>query len=274
MKTIKKLFKIGDSVFPSLTAKTVYKAMSNPRIHKLRTFEEDILAQSVQQRIPFKKFEIQTYTWGNPNDKTILFVHGWEGQAGNFGALVSILLEKRYFVVAYDAPSHGKSSKQNTSMFEFIDLADVLFKKYRPQSVISHSFGSVTTLMTLSKNSEIPIDQWFLVTTPHDFKNVINEVKNMLGLTHRTMDKVIHKIETENNLSIDHLNMAHYGQKIPHVKEVVIIHSKSDKIIPIQSARIAHQSIPQSALIELDNLGHYRILWSDELKDIITNRIR
>lgn len=273
MKTIKTLFKIGDSVFPSLTAKKVYKAMSNPRIHKLRTFEEDILAQSVQQQITFRKFDIQTYTWGNPNDKTILFVHGWEGQAGNFGGLVNLLLEKKYYVVAYDAPSHGRSSKKDTSMFEFMDLADVLFKKYRPQAVISHSFGSVTTLMTLSKNSDILVDQWVLVTTPHDFKNVVNDVKNMLGLTHRTMDKVIHKIETDTNSSLDTLNMSHYGDKIPHVNKVTIVHSKSDKVIPIQSARIAHQSIPQSELIELDDLGHYRILWSDELKEIISNKL-
>jgi pimeloyl-ACP methyl ester carboxylesterase len=67
--------------------------------------------------------------------------------------------------------------------------------------------------------------------------------------------------------------MEYFGDKVSHVKEIIIVHSKSDKIIPINSARIAHQNISHSELIELDNLGHYRILWSDELKEIITNRI-
>ena len=270
---MKRLFKIADAVFPKFAAKQVYKVMSNPRIKKLRDFEEEILAKAAQERITFKKFEIQLYKWGNPNDKTVFMVHGWEGQAGNFGALVDILLAKNYYIVAFDAPSHGKSTKGNTNMFEFGELLKSLFQTYQPQTIISHSFGSVMTLMTLSENQNMPIEQWILVTTPHNFKDRIEDVKKMVGFSDKTMAIVVDKLESDTGQKLDNMNMEYYGDKVAHIKEIIIVHSKSDTIIPIESARITHQNIPHSELIELDNLGHYRILWSDELKEIVTNRV-
>lgn len=270
---MKTLFKIADTLFPTVAAKQVYKVMSNPKVRKLRAFEEEILEKAVQERIPFKGGEIQLYKWGNPHDDVIFLVHGWEGQAGNFGGLIDILLAKKYYVVAFDAPSHGRSSKRNTSMFEFVELISSLFKAYKPKKVISHSFGSVTTLMTASNLPELFINQWIVVTTPHNFKDRIDDVKKFLGLTNRTIDKVIDTFEADTGYQLDDLNVEHYGDKIPHVKEVLIVHSKTDKIIPIESSRITHQNIPQSELIELDGLGHYAILWSNALKEIIETRV-
>lgn len=271
---MKKLFKIADTLFPTIAAKQVYKVMSNPRVRKLRAFEEEVLAKAARERIPFKGGKIQLYKWGNPNDEVVFLVHGWEGQAGNFGGLIDILLAKKYYVIAFDAPSHGRSSKRSTNMFEFVELVTSLFKTYQPKKIISHSFGSVTTLMTASNIPELSINQWIVVTTPHNFKDRIDDVKNFLGLTDRTIDKVINTFEADTGYQLDDLNVEHYGNRISNVKEVIIVHSKTDRIIPIESARIAHQNIPQSELIELDGLGHYAILWSDSLKDIIKKRMK
>jgi pimeloyl-ACP methyl ester carboxylesterase len=99
-------------------------------------------------------------------------------------------------------------------------------------------------------------------------------MKDFLGLTDRTIDKVVTTFEADTGFQIDDMNIEHYGNKIPHVKEVIIVHSKADKVIPIESARIAHQHIAQSELIELEDLGHYAIMWSDKLKDIIEERVK
>ncbi|KAA3596813.1 MAG: hypothetical protein DWQ06_14810 [Calditrichaeota bacterium] len=267
------LFKTLDTLLPSFVARKVYKVMSNPRVHKLRDFEEKILDKSKKEIIDFKNFKIQTYTWGKESDKVIFLIHGWEGQAGNFGALIDILLEKGYYIKAFDGPSHGKSSKGSTSMFTFAELVEVLLKKYKPTTIISHSFGSVTSMFALSKNPNIPIGKWLLVTTPHNFKSRVEDIKNLVGVTNRTMDRVVEMIETDTGVSIDLLNVEHYGGKVKHVKEILIVHSKSDKIIPIESSRITNKNIPHSKLVELDNLGHYSILWSDELKEIVAKEL-
>ncbi len=269
----KMYFKIMNTLFPSVLAKQVYQFMSNPRIKKLRAFEDEVLDRAKQERIRFKQFDIQMYMWGNPNDKTALLIHGWEGQAGNFGAMVDILLSKGYYVVAFDGPSHGRSSKGNTSMFEFSELATDLLNQYKPTTIISHSFGSVTSIIAMSNNIEIPIQQWMAVTTPHDFRDRIEQVSKTLGVGTRTVNKVIELVESDMGIPINDMNINNYGTKVKHVKNALIVHSKTDRVIPIDSARIAHKAIHQSRLIELDNLGHYSILWSDELKKIATEQL-
>ncbi|MBL4650213.1 MAG: alpha/beta hydrolase, partial [Aureispira sp.] len=190
-------FKAMNAFFPSILAKQVYNFMSNPRVKKLRAFEDKILAQAEQERIKFKKFDIQTYAWGNPKNEVALFIHGWEGQAGNLGAMVDILLAKNYYVVAFDGPAHGRSSKGNTNMFEFSELVTIFLRKYKPTTIISHSFGSVSSMVAMSNNLEIPIKQWLVVTTPHDFKDRIEQVSETLGVGTKTINKVIKMVESD-----------------------------------------------------------------------------
>lgn len=273
MKLQKIYFKVMDQFFPSILAKQVYKVMSNPRTYKPKSNEEEVLDRAIKEQIIFNDFKIQTYQWGDLNNKIAFFIHGWEGRAGNFGALVDVLLEKGYCVIAFDGPSHGKSSKGSTSMFEFSELTTKLVQKYRPTTIISHSFGSVTAVVSLSKNAEIPIKNWILITTPHSFRDRIKDMERVFGVSHRTTERVIKIVEKDTAENIEDLTMEHYAKLVENVDETLIIHSKQDKVIPIHSARLAHQHFPQSQLIELDNLGHYSILWSEEVKDIVNKHL-
>ena len=269
----KSFFKTLSHLAPSIMAQKVYHFISNPRIRKLRDHEEAILDRSKKRSIKFKNFEIQTYTWGDPQDKLVFLIHGWEGQAGNFGALIDILLDNGYQIKAFDAPAHGHSSKGKTHMFEFAELVSSLIYKNKPSYIISHSFGTVTSVMAMTQNPDIPIEKWIIVTTPHNFEDRIKDVKKLMGLSDKTIDKVIHMIEREQDLRVGQMNMNYFSDKISHVKEAIMVHSKSDKILPIEYAREANKSIEQSRLIELENHGHYSILWSDELKEIIRNEL-
>jgi pimeloyl-ACP methyl ester carboxylesterase len=273
MKIFKMYFRFLDLLLPAVAARKIYHVMSNPRIHKLRDFEEEVLQHSEKERISFKKFQIQKYSWGDRKNKTALLIHGWEGQAGNFGALIDLLLNKGFHMVAYDAPSHGRSTKEKTSMFEYAEFVTEILKQEEPQIIISHSFGSVTAAFALKGNPGVNVDQWFLVTTPYHFRDRINEISEFLGVTHRTIDKLTAILERDLGISLDKLNMAEYGGNLKNLKEAFIIHSRTDGVIPIDKARLTNQAIPQSRLIELDNLGHYRILWSKQLKEILVEVI-
>ncbi|MGH1338110.1 MAG: alpha/beta hydrolase [Aureispira sp.] len=264
-------FKVMDRIWPSFLAKQVYHFMSNPNIRKLRDFEEVILDQSVRERVAFREFELQTYSWGDPKNKTVLMIHGWEGQAGNFGALVDLLLEKNYHVVSYDGPSHGRSSKGNTSMFEMGDVATFFMQKYEPSYLVSHSFGSISTIYGLVNHPTASIEKWLVVTTPHNFKDRIQGVAELLGVTDRTIGRVIKKVERDTGESIEVINVDDYSLRLQdNLKEVLLVHSKSDKILPIEDSRKVQKALGDKAqLIELENLGHYSILWSDDLKEIV-----
>ncbi len=259
-----------DLLWPSRLAQQVYHFMSNPNIRKLRDFEEVILDQAKRERVAFKNFELQTYVWGDTAHPTILLIHGWEGQAGNFGALVEPLLKKQYCVVSYDGPSHGRSSKGNTSMFEMGEVAAFFMDKYQPDHLISHSFGSIASMYGMLENNSLQLKKWLLITTPHNFKDRIQGVADFLGVTDRTIDKVVALVERDQGESIETINVDDYSLRLKdNFQEALLVHSKSDKILPIEDSRKVQKAFASRArLIELDNLGHYSILWSKEVQQI------
>ncbi|MBO3697755.1 alpha/beta fold hydrolase [Roseivirga sp. E12] len=269
MKLLKAYLSFLDTFAPTIAAKKVYKVMSNPRIKKLRDFENEVLDQSIKKTIRFNKFDIQTYYWGVLDRPVALLVHGWEGQAGNFGGIVPTLLKKGYQVISFDAPSHGYSSKGPTNMFEYIELVSELFREHQPEYVLSHSFGSIASAVALTENQHLDISQWTIVTSPFSFRERLEGIRQMVDVTDRTISRLIRQIEEDTKELVDDLSMEKYCAKISNVDQIKIIHSVDDKILPIQSSKQVHNHLPKAEMIELKGLGHYRILWSDELRKII-----
>jgi pimeloyl-ACP methyl ester carboxylesterase len=273
MNIQKILFSFLDRVWPSKSAQIAYQFMSNPQVRKLRDFEEKVLDQADSERLNFQGFDLIGYRWHADAGKKALLVHGWEGQIGNFSELINLLGEKDYQVLGYDAPSHGRSSSGETSMFQYGELIAQLIEQYKPDVVISHSFGSVGTMYALYNYPGQPLENWIMLTTPNNFKDRIEMVKNYLGITDRTVSRLYKLIESDTGQNIDQLNMEIYAQGVSQLKKALIIHSRSDKVLSIEDARKTHKSLKQSELIELDGLGHYGILRSQELKDILSERL-
>lgn len=269
MKHIRLLMNVMQRISPTLAAKIVYWRMSNPAVRKLRTSEEEVLAKAEQRNVPFQGFAIRKYEWGKGSAKTALLVHGWEGQAGNFAGMIDLLVEKEYHVISFDAPAHGKSSKGATSMFAFGQFLAEQMPYLNPDLVISHSFGSVSTAMTLRRNPQIKVGVWLMATTPFSFKNRISDVANQLGVNEHTQKLLIEKVEHRLQESIDNLNMANYCNTLHNVEKAVIVHSKADKVLPLEGARKVHEAFPQSEMVELEKVGHYAILWSEDLLEVL-----
>lgn len=269
----KNSFKIVDLLIPSIAAQKVYRAMSTPKARKLKKFEEKALEKASKEKIKFQEFEIVIYSWGKKTDKVALLVHGWEGHAGNFGALVDILVEKGYNVISYDAPSHGSSSKGSTNMFQFAACTSHIFKIYKPHTVISHSYGSVSSIIGISENLDVKVDKWLMVTTPNDFRDRMNGFIEHFKLSNRSRNKLINIVEEESGTGIDTLNMEEYADKISNVNDIRIIHSTNDIIIPIEQARAANKALRKSKIIEIEKAGHVNILWSGKLKELVTEII-
>ncbi|MEL6697245.1 MAG: alpha/beta hydrolase [Bacteroidota bacterium] len=270
---MKTYFQLLDRWMPTLAAQQVYRVMSQPRVRKLRDFEERILAQAKSSRRKFRDFTLQVYEWGRVGDPVVFLVHGWEGQAGNFGGMVDLLVDKGWHVIAFDGPSHGKSSRGNTSMFDFGQFVAEMMRQHLPRVIISHSFGSVTTAFALRENPNISIDQWIMVTTPHNFKDRVKQIRDYLGISDQTLHLLTQKIEESTGESLNQLNMDAFGASLANVEQILIVHSKDDKIIPIEWARRTQRAIAGAEMIELDQLGHYRILWSPELKVILKEKL-
>ena len=260
-------------ILPNLVVKKIYNQMSHPRVRDLIEHEEKVLNSAGKEILAYNGFSLMRYEWGKDNNKTAYLVHGWEGQTGNFASIIPVLLEANYRVISIDAPSHGQSSIGKTNMFEFSKILVSQFKKEQPELVVSHSFGSVNVGKVLRTQPELNIKLWVMVTTPNNFKSRINELSSAFNLSKKVTHKLIQKIQEDVNENIDDLNMVRFCSEISNVEKAIIIHSISDKVLPIEDARAVNESFKQSEMIELENYGHYSILWSEELLHVFNNQL-
>jgi pimeloyl-ACP methyl ester carboxylesterase len=270
---IQAYFRILNAISPKAAAKKIYTFMSNPRLVKLRPFEIDQLNKAEQTDIQFRKFRIRKYKWGN-GTKKCLCIHGWEGQAGNFGGMIETLKELDYEVIAFDGPSHGASSKGYTTFFDYIDLASEIALEEKPDVIISHSFGSIVTSSLLRKNKDFKLAHWLMITSPLSAKERMQDFTEPLGVSQKTVDQLINLIEEETGESIDDLNVPNFVSEISNLDKLTMIHGLADKILPVSYSEQIQKQFKGAELIPLDDLGHYRILWADSTKSVIKDKLK
>lgn len=259
----KALIRLASQIAPRQVSNFAYKQLLNPQVHKLRDFELAVLAQAQKSRIDFQGFEIATYVWpGGP--RKILLIHGWEGQAGNFGDIIKALREANFTVYAFDAPSHGFSSKGKTSLFEFTDLVKYLIDHYKVKDLISHSFGGVATTYGLSQLPEVEIDKYVLLTTPDRFTERIDDVSSQVGINETVKQILKQRLQKETGYDPNILNVSDFVQSI-NVKDALIIHDKNDRVIPIDRARTVAKRWPEAQMEEIEGTGHFRILREEKV---------
>ena len=250
-------------MLPNVFVRMAYKALTTPRNFPLKPHEKELLEKSDAFRLSFQGFDIQTYRWGT-GKKTILLVHGWEGNAGNFAHLIPLLVNNDFTVIAFDGPSHGNSSKGKTSLYAFIQLTKHLLKREKIHHVISHSFGSVAALISLGEAPEIEIEKYVGITVPNKFRERLEEVVQFLGLPYRIVTGLIERIEANGNIVVDDVNVADYAPK-SSVKKAVLLHDVNDRVLSVKKTEEVAKAWPVSKVIRVENTGHFKILKSKEV---------
>lgn len=250
--------KLASIFAPSKMTDLAYEQLTNPQVRKLRDFEIDILDKAQKNTLEFKGFKIQTYKWGS-GSREVLLIHGWEGQAGNFGNIVDELLKNDYTVHAFDGPSHGFSSKGNTSLFEFVELVSLLIEELKVKLLVSHSFGGVATTFALNTLPEISIDKYVLLTTPDKFSERIDDVAAQVGITEKVKNNLIKRFQKEIGQDPMILNVSNIVEELD-VKKAIILHDKNDRVIPIERSKNVYENWTNCQFQEIEGTGHFRIL--------------
>lgn len=254
----KSIIRIISTLFPNRVVSFAYHQLTNPQTRKLRAHELETLDKSEKEMIRFNEFDIQLYTWKG-GEKSVLLIHGWEGQAGNFSDLVEELIANNYTVYAFDGPSHGFSSRGSTSLFEFTELVGLLIRKFEVNNLVSHSFGGVATTYALSVNKDITIDKYLLLTTPDKFSERIDDVSIKIGISDKVKKKLISRLEKETKQDVSKLNVSEFVKSVD-VKSALIIHDKNDKVLPIEQSQNVNDHWENCTLDEIEGTGHFRIL--------------
>jgi len=264
-----KLINLLDLFSPELSARLVYRLLSNPQIQKERQRETRLLDQAETWSETVVDAHIRAHAWGHPEHPILFLIHGWEGHTGNFAGLIPLLVDKGYRVMGFDAPSHGHSSRRSTDMFEYGRLLAILMKKFHPIALVSHSFGTTSAALALRSLQQPVLDSWIMIASPFTFRSRIETVRKLYEIPENTMSALPPLIETRSGETIDDLNFNVYSPFLDGIRDIHVVHSQSDGVVPFSYAEDIHQALPQSSLHPVDDLGHFGILWAEALIGLV-----
>ncbi len=211
---------------------------------------------------------------GNKNTKTILILHGWKNSLKNWESIAKNLANK-FKVVLIDLPGFGASSVPKNQPFDTFDYAETVMKfieklNLKNITLIGHSFGGKTGIVVASKNNKI--DKLILVDASGiNSKSLVTLLKIYLSKTVKLIfpknlaAKVSASLSSEDYKTAGNLKDSFKKIVTQDISEnakkikipTLIIWGENDKDVPLTSAKVLKNIIPNSSLRIVWKAGHH-----------------
>jgi len=214
-----------------------------------------------------------TWQWGE--GPTVLLVHGWEGAAAQFHALLPGLLDTGYRVIAPDMPAHGASAGERSNFFAFADALRAVVDRAEAvhggiDTVIAHSMGSPAALHAFAGG--LHVARSVHVAGPVSLARVVERVGRMLGLAgparQRVADRLARKVGRP--LAAADLDRVMPGLRHP----ALLLHDPADEVVPYGESEILAKAWPGARLLPLPAAGHAEILADPRLLRLLSDFLR
>lgn len=253
LKTIGSFINIISYFSPRSAAKVSLNIFSMPRKGKIDSIQSEFLNTAFKEELEFEDLSVMTYRWKGKN-KTILLAHGWESNAFRWKTLIGELQKRDHEVVALDAPAHGNSGSKYFNALLYSEFITVVSNKFNPEAIIGHSVGGMSTVFSQFNNPQNQLKKLILLGSPAHFNGVLQRYVNMMGYN----DEVHHTIKSIVYERYDHDTS--YWSTAVFTKTInaegLIIHDKTDPIIPYEDALLISSNFQNSELILTSGFGH------------------
>ncbi|MDW7690657.1 alpha/beta hydrolase [Flammeovirgaceae bacterium SG7u.111] len=270
---LKAYYGILSAILPNLAAKKAFMLFQKTKKMKLKPKEEKLYDKARHFQIPTSNLDedVHCYHLKNeevpPNGKTAVLVHGWDSNAGSLMGIAEKLLSEGFEIYALDLPAHGKSKLIHCNLYiSSLALKALLEFVADPKQtiyLISHSFGSAVVGYALWK-TDAHVDKVVMLTTPNKMTTIFREFQQFIGLGEKSYQKML---DITKNIIGEPLENVEVAKKLAlaNIPQLSIIHDKFDKVVPFQNAKDVVSAIPNAKLITYEKIGHYRMLWNEEV---------
>lgn len=248
------------------------------RTHRrtLREADRALLATAQASWVPSRAGKVRTYVWGS-SGPTVVLVHGWNGHAAQLGPLVDPLLDAGYRVVSFDAPGHGASPGDESSMIHFADALDAVLDEVRPpfglvHAVIAHSMGGAATTYVMGRRlrapragleralreTNLPVRRFVFVAPPIDARDFVRGFERRTGIGVAASDALRAHIEERFGVPLAELDALAIAPAID--APLLVVHDEEDREVPLRCGQALSDAWPGAHLEVTRGLGHMRIL--------------
>lgn len=211
--------------------------------------------------LPKAKKDFVVYENGNGSKKALV-IHGWNGRGTQLVSIIKELIDLDYTVISFDAPGHGKSSKNTAIMTEFMEAAFVLERYYKEfDLIIGHSLGAMTTVNVLGRGFKAR--KAVIIGSGDKIINIITDFVKNIGLKERIVPKLKKAFETKYKEKIEDYTVHEHAKNIDI--PILIIHDKNDIDVPFTASEQIHKNAKHSKLIITEKLGHRKVLGDSQV---------
>lgn len=259
------LIKVGSVLAPELMAAAMERIFLKPPKYNAPDAERALLATGHRFTVKLTDGrKVAAWSWGD--GPTVFLVHGWAGRGGQLYPFVRPLVDAGYSVVLYDAPAHGESDGNITSLVDMArTLTQVVSKAGPAHAVIAHSIGAASTLLAMSKG--LKVESAILIAPPSSPANYTAEFAKYFGLSDSLVARIRARVEARYRMKWEELNTPAIARQLSESSEtrVLVIHDEGDRDVRLESGRDIANAWNGARLTVTQGLGHRKILRSPEV---------
>jgi pimeloyl-ACP methyl ester carboxylesterase len=193
----------------------------------------------------------------------VYLMHGWAGHAEQLTAFVAPLVERGHRVVAFDAPSHGRSApgrfgRRSSAIPEFTAaLGAVVDARGPAYAVVAHSIGGTATAAALCDG--LRAERVALLAPMAAPETYAGRLGAALGLRPPTYRRLVARAERRIGMPMRHFDAPALGRAVAMPKTLVV-HDRDDSFTPVSDGAAIAEAWSGARLHVTSGLGHRRLL--------------
>jgi hypothetical protein len=252
-----------EQLVPSLAFKIFTKLFFSPLHYEVPEKEKKAESYASTFELFVNGKKIKGYIWGQGN-QYVLFVHGWGGRATQFRRFIKPVIQTGYRVVGFDGPAHGNSSGSQTSIVEFEETIKKIYEKEgSPHAIVTHSFGGAAVLFSVMNG--LVVSKMVTIAMPSIGDEIINVYLKAINGSSRTGEYFKEYMLKKYHKPFDEFTALYFVKNLTQKIEWLLIHDENDREVSISHAEAILLAYPAVKFFKTTQLGHSRILKSDEV---------
>ncbi len=241
---------------PAAASRVAMDLFMTPRRFKTPDRERALLAGATPFDVKLgDSTTIKAWSWGE--GPLVLLVHGWEGRGSQMAAFVQPLVDAGHRVVAFDAPGHGASDGNRSSLPHFTyALRAVVDATAEPHAILAHSLGCAAA--TLALRDGLTANRLVFIAPPLEPVDYTARFGEILDLDREIVDRMRRRIEDRFLRKWSDYSLGLTAREM--TTPLLIVHDREDRETYWSEGNALAEIWRGARLITTNGLGHRRVL--------------
>lgn len=270
LRGMRLLFSRLGPVLPGLMGRWAYRLWFRTRRFPESATGKQASSRALHSTLQVNGIPVAVYAWGQ--GPVVLFVHGWSGRGSQAAAFVEPLTGAGYRVVAVDAPGHGNSPGDRTTLFECAAVLQAVAGEQGPvYAAISHSFGGM--VLAYAMRHGMAVERVVMISPPADLEFLLDSFAQLLEMPPAV--RAVLRRKLEQRFDADLMDRVSTVRNVSTLAvPALILHDEDDASVPWQQGQRVATAWAGARFIKTQGLGHGRILRDPQTLEAVVEFIK